>query len=217
MTTQEDSAQGPAGDKPSGLSFDRIVFFSDAVFAIVITLLVLPLAGEVPASHPGGDLAREVYSLWPRALAFVVGFLVIARFWISHHRTWSHLRGYDTTLIGLNLGALLTVSFMPFPTALLGSRTDPGDQFPVVFFALSMGLTSLMFTATWLYAVWRLAPRGLVTGTERELREFTIRSVATTAVIAGSAGAALFGLVPALVCWLAVVPVVRLGVARLIR
>jgi hypothetical protein len=44
----------------------------------------------------------------------------------------SHLRGYDTTLMGLNLGALLTVSFMPLPTALLGSRTDPGDQFAVV-------------------------------------------------------------------------------------
>ena len=95
-----------------------MVLFSDAVFAIVITLLVLPLTAEIELPEGGQDLAAHVWEQWPRVLSFLVSFLVIGQFWIAHHHMFEHIRRYDQGLLWLNLVSLLTVSFMPFPTAL---------------------------------------------------------------------------------------------------
>jgi len=81
-------------DEPS-LGFERLVFFSDAVFAIVITLLVLPLTAEIHLPEGDGGLARQVLAQWPTVLTFVVSFLVIGQFWIAHHRTFGHLHHND--------------------------------------------------------------------------------------------------------------------------
>jgi uncharacterized membrane protein len=132
-------------------ALDRIVFFSDAVFAIVITLLVLPLT-ELELRGEGGDLAAEVWALWPKVVAFMVSFLVIGQFWIAHHRIFNRVRRYDLPLMWLNLVTLMTISFLPFPTALLGAAA-PGDRFPVVFYAAALTLARVGLSATWLYAL----------------------------------------------------------------
>ena len=137
------------------LGLERIIFFSDAVFAIVITLLVLPLTAEIELPEAGRDLAEHVWSQWPRVLSFLVSFLVIGQFWIAHHHMFEHLRSYDQGLLWFNLVSLLTVSFLPFPTALIGARLESDDPFPVVFYAASMTVSSIALTATWLYAVRR--------------------------------------------------------------
>jgi uncharacterized membrane protein len=192
----------------SGLSFERVVFFSDAVFAIVITLLVLPLTAEIELPDQPADVAHEVWRLWPRALTFAVSFLVIGQFWIAHHRMFIHVRNYDHVLLWLNLVSLLTVSFLPFPTAVLG-HADAGDRFPAMFYAASMTVTSLALTVTWLYAsgAGRLVDDQLDLRTRRE---FTLRSAATTAMFLVSIAAAWFGLYAAMVCWLVLLPAARL-------
>src|SRR3954468_4011227 len=192
--------------------FERMVFFSDAVFAIVITLLVLPLTGDIELPDGAGGLAGQVLRLWPTVLTFVVSFLVIGQFWIAHHRTFGHLHRTDTTLMWLNLISLLTVAFMPFPAALLGAHSADEGVFPVVFYAAAMTVTSAALTATWLYAVTRgLTKRGPAPA---EARQVTRRAVTTTVVFAASVGVAFLGLTAAVVCWLVVLPAARTVVTR---
>ncbi|MGY1696082.1 MULTISPECIES: TMEM175 family protein [unclassified Geodermatophilus] len=196
----------------SPLGFERLVFFSDAVYAIVITLLVLPLTAEIELPENEEGLFRQVLDLWPTVLTFAVSFLVIGQFWIAHHRTFGHVRRSDHGLLWFNLVALMTVAFMPFPAALLGSHSTADDAFPVVFYAASLTLASAALTATWLYA----ARRGLLDPRldDRSTAVITRRAFATTAVFAASVGAAFVGLVPAVCCWLVVLPVVRVLVGR---
>jgi uncharacterized membrane protein len=132
---------------PSGL--ERMVFFSDAVFAIVITLLVLPITAEVELDEAGGGLAHQVWALWPRILSFLISFLVIGQFWIAHHRMFGLIRRIDRAMLGINLVGLLTITFLPLPTAILGADTPPGDAFPAVFYAISLSAASFMLAVTW--------------------------------------------------------------------
>jgi uncharacterized membrane protein len=195
------------------LGFERVVFFSDAVFAIVITLLVLPLTAEIELPEQSADLAHDIWRQWPRILSFIVSFLVIGQFWIAHHRMFNHLRAYDHPLIWLNLVSLLSVCFLPFPTAVLGAHSIAHDRFPAVFYAASMTVTSLCLTVTWLYA----STRGRLVHPDldrRTRRDFTVRSLATTGLFLLSIGAATFGLYVALVFWLILLPAVRIALGR---
>ena len=197
----------------TSLGFERVVFFSDAVFAIVITLLVLPLTAEIELPEQSVDIAHDIWRQWPRILSFVVSFLVIGQFWIAHHRMFNHLRAYDQTLIWFNLASLLTVCFLPFPTAVLGAHSTDQDRFPVIFYAASMTVTSLCLTLTWLYAAThgRLVHHDL---DRHSRRDFTVRSVATTGIFLLSVGAAAFGLYAALAFWLILLPAARIALGR---
>jgi uncharacterized membrane protein len=194
-------------------SLERVVFFSDAVFAIVITLLVLPLTAEIDL--PAGEgLAAAVLARWPTVLTFVVSFLVVGQFWIAHHRTFGQIERQDQTLVWLNLLGLLTVAFLPFPAAILGAPNESRDAFPVVFFAASMTLTSCALTAVWLYAVRSgLVRRSL--GRPR-IRLVTTRAAVTSGIFALSVPAALLGLPVAIAVWMGVIPLARLLVGRLL-
>ena len=190
------------------LSFERVVFFSDAVFAIVITLLVLPLTAEIELPESTTDLAHHVLELWPKVFSFLLSFLVIGQFWIAHHRMFGAIAGYDTGLLWLNLICLLTVSFMPFPTALLGAYPTELDRLPVVLYAISMTVTSLMLSITWQYAIRR---RLVVEGFGPAMRqEVTRRSLITLGIFVLSIGAAFFGLMAAAVFWLVILPLARI-------
>jgi uncharacterized membrane protein len=201
----------PAADV---LGFERLVFFSDAVFAIVITLLVLPLTAEIELPHGGEGLAAVVLDRWRTVLTFIVSFLVVGQFWTAHHRTFGLLHRQNSTLLWLNLVSLLTVAFMPFPAALLGAKNETGDAFPVVFFAVSMTLASCALTATWIYA----AHSGLVRPSvaPEQVRRVTVRAVLTSAVIALSVPASLLGLPVAVALWLGVLPLVRAFTVRFV-
>jgi TMEM175 potassium channel family protein len=202
----------PSGAAEPSLGFERMVFFSDAVFAIVITLLVLPLTAEIEPPEGDEGTLSHVLGLWPTVLTFGVSFLVVGQFWIAHHRTFGNVRGSDPGLLWFNLVALMTVAFLPFPAALLGARSTPDDVFPVVFYAVSLTLTSATLTATWSYAV----RRGLVDPLlpEEQRNAITLRAAATTAVFAVSVGIAFLGLAAAVVCWLVVLPAMRIAVTR---
>jgi uncharacterized membrane protein len=96
----------------------RLEAFSDGVFAIAATLLVLQI--DIPG--PGGDLAHEVGQLWPSFAGYLVSFLTIGIIWVNHHTIIRRIERIDRTLLFLNLNLLLWVAFIPWPTALLAQH-----------------------------------------------------------------------------------------------
>ena len=106
----------------TGLSFERVVFFSDAVFAIVITLLVLELKVPHLTEHNEPALQHALFELIPNVLGFVISFLIIGLMWVEHHRIFRYIDDYDGGLLWRNLLLLLCVSFVPFPTALFSEN-----------------------------------------------------------------------------------------------
>jgi uncharacterized membrane protein len=106
----------------------------------------------------------------------------------------------------------LTVSFMPFPTAILGARLEDKDNFPVVFYAASMTLSSIVLTLVWLYAVRRrLVDPDLPVAAGRQ---FTARAFLTSAIFLLSVGAAFFGLPVAVLFWVVLLPAGRMLIVR---
>jgi TMEM175 potassium channel family protein len=190
---------------------DRVVFFSDAVFAIVITLLILPIAVDVDIDETSGlSLGEVLRDLTPRLVAFVVSFLVIGQFWLAHLRNFDLISRIDRGLTSLNLLELMVISFLPFPTALLGARG--ADAGTVAFYAACLTAASALTLAAWLHAVRAglLDPGADPVG----VRANTARSMASVGVFALSVPVGLLGLGPALVCWVVVLPVARAVAAR---
>jgi uncharacterized membrane protein len=122
------SAERPSATRryPRGTDeFGRVLAFSDGMFAIAMTLLVVGI--EVPElADPDsiGDLADALNDLSPSFTSFAISFLVIGRYWIAHHQMFSLLGAMDRGLISLNLIYLLLIAFLPFPTGLLGNFFD---------------------------------------------------------------------------------------------
>jgi TMEM175 potassium channel family protein len=135
-----------------GRGLDRVLNFSDAVFAIAITLLVLNL--KVP-HLTGRDVNHRLLDALGHdsglLAGFVISFYVIARYWMSHHRLSILLRRVDTPFIVLNLVFLAFIVFVPFPTEVLG--VYGGTTTAVVFYAGTMVPTGLLSWATWEYAL----------------------------------------------------------------
>lgn len=101
---------------------DRLVLFTDAVVAIAITLLILPLVDVVKESKAEDFTAVEVVTRHkPEISTFLLSFVVIANFWLGHHRMFEHVRAYTTGLTRLNLLWLLAIVFLPFPTEITGA------------------------------------------------------------------------------------------------
>lgn len=98
---------------------ERLTFFSDAVFAIAMTLLVIEV--RLPELHAATDrsLAQELVDLLPNYIGFIISFLVIGRFWTGHHRLMAMIDAAEPALVRANLLLLMAIAFMPFPTAVL--------------------------------------------------------------------------------------------------
>jgi uncharacterized membrane protein len=111
----------------------RLEACSDGVFAIVITLLVLDI--KLPEGNSAG-LSHALLESLPRIAAYVMSFAIIGLYWISHHRSFEMIAKVDGTILWLNLLLLLLVSFIPFPTALLGRY--PYEALPIVIYGLTL-------------------------------------------------------------------------------
>lgn len=130
----------------------RLESFSDGVFAIVITLLVLELRlPDVSYDALGSSLLK----LLPSISAYVLSFLLIGMYWVFHHHAYTLIDGVDGVLLWLNIVFLLLISFMPFPTMMLGRY--PGQTLPVVFYGCNLLLANLHGLAMLLYL--RRAPQ----------------------------------------------------------
>ncbi|MBV8949834.1 MAG: DUF1211 domain-containing protein [Actinobacteria bacterium] len=100
-----------------GLDVDRLVFFSDAVFAIAMTVLVLSV--KAPAV-PGSQLGHALHQLVPSIWSYFLTFAVIGTFWLAHHRMFHYVREIDARTLQLNLALLALIAILPFPTDVLG-------------------------------------------------------------------------------------------------
>jgi uncharacterized membrane protein len=141
-----------SGEDTRGL--DRIIFFSDAVFAIVMTLLILDISvPDIPQDAATAELPARVLDLWPQFFSYALSFLVIGTYWMAHHGTFRYFRTYDRMLMWLNLLFLSSISFVPFPTSLLGEYGE--QQFAVVLYALSLALPRLLLAVVSWYATKR--------------------------------------------------------------
>ena len=137
LTLMESADEAPLLSH-STFGFERFIFFSDAVFAIAITLLVLDL--HVPAGAP-----LAMGPLVPRFICFGLSFCVIGRYWYAHHQLFEKPQAYDAGLLATNLAFLASIVFLPFPTsAVILERPDPG---PVIFYTLSVAMVGLLMMA----------------------------------------------------------------------
>jgi uncharacterized membrane protein len=130
----------------------RVEAFSDAVFSIAATLLVLEIA--VPESD-FGDLWSGIADQWPSYLAYGTSFLTIGALWLAHHALFRRTAYVDSAIVRLNLLLLMAVAFMPFPTSLVAeaiSRTS-AERAAVLFYGATLFVVSLLFTAMGRYLV----------------------------------------------------------------
>jgi uncharacterized membrane protein len=131
-------AQTARKREENAVEFSRIVAFSDGVFAIAITLLVLNLS--VPEHLHGDDLDKVLWEQRQDLLAYVISFAVIGRFWIVHHRFFSSVVSFDGRLLGLNLFYLGWIALFPFSAQVLGDHG--GDTGAIVLYSLNLaGIT----------------------------------------------------------------------------
>src|SRR3954451_12467789 len=128
----------------------RLETFSDGVFAIAATLLVLEIG--VTVEH-GQSLGSALLDIWPSYLAYATSFLVIGIIWINHHHTVGLMRRVDRTFLSLNLLLLLVVSFIPFPTRLVAEHLQkPGQQAASLTYAITLLLMAVVYNIWWHYA-----------------------------------------------------------------
>ena len=148
-----DSSQTPATTRTVALTreesevdFSRVVAFSDGVFAIAITLLVLAL--EIPESV--NDVGTELWNQNDDFLAYLLSFAVLGSLWLSHHRFFSSVAGFNGPLMALNLVYLAGIALVPFSSEVFGDYSGSADA--VALYAGNMAFVSVAFYAQIVYA-----------------------------------------------------------------
>ncbi|MBA2783950.1 MAG: DUF1211 domain-containing protein [Rubrobacteraceae bacterium] len=173
--------------------------FSDGVFAIAITLLII----EIGVPHVVGteSLSEKLVELWPSYLGYAISFLVIGTVWANHHNRFSLIVRSDHILLFLNIVFLMCVAFIPFPTALLADYipgTDEHRTTAVAVYSGTLAVTAVFFTMLWLYAagnhrlidreldplLLRTMTRRYVLGTILYIMAFALAFVSPTASLA---------------------------------
>jgi uncharacterized membrane protein len=183
----------------------RILALSDGVFAIAITLLILEIS--VPATTTDAGLPKALLGLWPRYLAYVVSFVVIARFWAMHRMAFRLIARDDGVLVWLNLLLLMFVAFLPFPTAVLGAHAD--SPAAAVLYAASVILASIASAAYWWYASGRGRLLRPDAGRAR-VQALRARGVSAPVFFALTLPIAVFAPYAAEIVWILVFPLTRL-------
>jgi uncharacterized membrane protein len=133
------------------MTTSRLETFSDGVFAVAITLLVLDLRVPDPGGLDG-SLAHALGQEWPSYAAYAVSFLVIGIIWVNHHAVFERIGRTDRTLMFVNTLFLMVVSFIPFPTRLVAEFLGkPGAREATLAYACTMTLMAVLYNALWTY------------------------------------------------------------------
>ena len=126
---------------------ERLETFSDRVFAIAATLLILEI--QLPKA---GSVTHQLLHLWPSYLAYTISFLTIGIMWINHHSLFKQIDRVDRTFLAINVVFLMVIAFLPFPTSVLASHLHHDAKAATFFYGLTNVLMALMFNAVWFYA-----------------------------------------------------------------
>jgi uncharacterized membrane protein len=128
----------------------RVEAFSDGVFAIAITLLILEI--RVPGTG-GGELSAQLLRQWPAYVSFIISFAFIGIMWMNHHRLFTHIERCDDLLLVFNLLLLLGVTAVPFPTAVLANHLgQAGQRTAALLFNGTYFFIAVFFNVLWRYA-----------------------------------------------------------------
>jgi uncharacterized membrane protein len=197
-------AAGPYVRRGMSLEFERFAFFSDAVYAIALTLLVVgiavPTVEDIRSSREMWDV---LWDLRQEFATFFVGFAVIGRYWLAHHRFVAVLKAVDSRLLTLNLIYLAFIAFLPFPTALVGRYEQNVVAF--IFFAGIISCISALETVLFVVADRR---RLLVVDVPRDVFRFGIAAstLPVAVFILSIPLAAATNSTIALLCWIVIWP-----------
>jgi uncharacterized membrane protein len=181
-----------------GIEFSRIVAFSDGVFAIAITLLVLQI--NIPAQLPAGEtLFEEILDQHREFIAYAISFAVLGKLWLAHHRFFAAVERFDPVLMGLNLLYLAWIVLVPFTSEVLGDYGD--DSTGVILYAAVLAAVSITFQVQILYAYRKKMIRPEMREYERQ---YEVANFAIPAVFLLSIPVALVSPLAATVMWLLV-------------
>jgi len=121
---------------------ERLTFFSDAVFAIAITLLVIEIHVPHPEANTDEAWIQALVDLIPHFAGFILSFFVIGALWAAHHRIFGLLRHYDPSIVWPNLVLLMAVAFMPFSSSLMSTHST--ERVPEMFYAFTLLMAGLI-------------------------------------------------------------------------
>jgi len=130
----------------------RLEAFSDGIFAIAMTLLVLEI--RLPENIAPGALGDALFHVWRSYLAFLTSFATIGVMWVNHHRIFNLIRRTDQAILALNLLLMLGVTFLPFPTAVVARNIRSVDaRTAVLFYNGTFTVIAICWGVLWRYAV----------------------------------------------------------------
>jgi uncharacterized membrane protein len=134
----------------------RVEAFSDGVFAIAITLLILAVG--VDQARASGNLSHQLLHLWPAYIAYIVSFVTVGIMWINHHDLFRHFAGADRILLLLNTLLLMSISFTPFSTRVVAefAHTDSDRRAAALLYGINFTVTAILFFSLWMYGSRRL-------------------------------------------------------------
>ncbi|NEP19874.1 MAG: DUF1211 domain-containing protein [Leptolyngbya sp. SIO4C1] len=133
------------------MSLNRFEAFSDGVFAIAATLLVLEIKTPELSQATSLEATKSMALVFPHILSYMTSFIVIGVIWVNHHVLFHLLKQVDRAALVINLLLLMCVAFIPYPTALMG---EFGASLPVVvFYGLSLAMTGLIYNSLWFYII----------------------------------------------------------------
>jgi uncharacterized membrane protein len=129
----------------------RLETFADGVFAIAATLLILTVDGAVDGH--GADLGNSLRHAWPSYVGYVVSFVTIGVMWMNHHTVMSLIARVDRRFLLANLGLLMCIAFVPFPTRLLAENIrGDGAESAALAYGFTLTATAVFFNLVWFYA-----------------------------------------------------------------
>jgi TMEM175 potassium channel family protein len=139
------------------ISTQRLEAFSDGVFAIAITLLVLEIKVPDHAALAGSSLGDYLWHYWPKYFAYILSFISIGIYWANHHYLFKLFKRTDHIFNMLNVLFLMTIAFLPFPTAVLGEYIlEPAHkQTAITFYCLGIAMPAVCWLAFWLYGSFK--------------------------------------------------------------
>ena len=134
----------------------RLEAFSDGVFAIAITVLVLEIRVPDVAAARAAGLAPALAALWPSYLGYVISFVTIGIMWANHHALFTYIRRCDRYFLIVNVVFLMCIAFVPFPTAVLAEYLPEPEsrRTAVAFYSGTFVGMALAYNALWWYAAW---------------------------------------------------------------
>ena len=132
----------------------RLEAFSDGVFAIAITLLIIEIG--VPLVTSAESLREELWNLWPNYFAYILSFITIGIYWANHNAFFRMFVRTDHYFLMLNVFFLMAIAFLPFPTAVLGEYLDDAAErkTAVAFYIMGLAVPAICWLFMWLYARW---------------------------------------------------------------